>query len=374
MPKANADRGAAQTNYEILGVATSASHDAIRAAYRALARKYHPDVNPSSASAVQMAEINGAYQTLIDPARRAAYDRELGLLSSSKRLGHGESGMRSGTTQRVLVPLQWSRRNTIFGACLLLGIVLVATTRYVWLEWTGRGDEFSLAPSVSPATDDTLMQASSDVDPTCADHPLACPAGTRHYAKLEQEACQQWCSDPHGNVVARSTITVTKQPPKVADLEPPLRTQQFWNGRLICNYRFGLPSACSWQGASIELGRVSSAAIGGWRVSKAEGAAHAAPGDRCDVFVAPFEPDSALQLEPNVPPYNCRVTVRCGSIVYGAPRTGYCLCDVHKDQLRGALDARGSEQDGDPALALDLVQGRASIAGANFRLSLTRKP
>ena len=64
--------------YSILGVARNATENEIRAAYHALVAKYHPDKhqgNPlESLAAEKMAEINRAYETLSDPARRAAYD------------------------------------------------------------------------------------------------------------------------------------------------------------------------------------------------------------------------------------------------------------------------------------------------------------
>jgi len=60
--------------YEVLQVTPHASHEVIQAAYRALARTYHPDVDPSPRAALRMQRINAAYATLSDPVRRAAYD------------------------------------------------------------------------------------------------------------------------------------------------------------------------------------------------------------------------------------------------------------------------------------------------------------
>jgi DnaJ-class molecular chaperone len=62
--------------YEVLGVARDASADDIRKAYRKLARKHHPDVNPNDASAEdRFKEISEAYDVLSDPDKRAKYDR-----------------------------------------------------------------------------------------------------------------------------------------------------------------------------------------------------------------------------------------------------------------------------------------------------------
>jgi curved DNA-binding protein len=62
--------------YEILGVARDATPDAIKKAYRGLARKYHPDVNPGDKSAEgRFKEVQSAYDILSDQEKRALYDR-----------------------------------------------------------------------------------------------------------------------------------------------------------------------------------------------------------------------------------------------------------------------------------------------------------
>ncbi|HLZ68923.1 MAG TPA: J domain-containing protein [Dehalococcoidia bacterium] len=64
--------------YAILGVETSASAEEIRAAYRSLAQRFHPDHNPHDLAAAQrMQEINEAFAVLNAPERRRAYDATL---------------------------------------------------------------------------------------------------------------------------------------------------------------------------------------------------------------------------------------------------------------------------------------------------------
>ena len=61
--------------YKVLQVDPEAEDEVIRAAYRRLARKYHPDLAGSTAAAARMAAINAAWELIGDPGARAAYDR-----------------------------------------------------------------------------------------------------------------------------------------------------------------------------------------------------------------------------------------------------------------------------------------------------------
>ena len=62
--------------YEVLGVQKNASEDEIKKAYRSLAKKYHPDMNPGDKEAeVKFKEVNEAYAVLSDSEKRSKYDR-----------------------------------------------------------------------------------------------------------------------------------------------------------------------------------------------------------------------------------------------------------------------------------------------------------
>lgn len=69
--------------YRILQVDPEAEHEVIVAAYRRLARKYHPDVAAGPDAQVRMVRINQAWEILRDPVRRAAVDRALARASAT---------------------------------------------------------------------------------------------------------------------------------------------------------------------------------------------------------------------------------------------------------------------------------------------------
>jgi curved DNA-binding protein len=81
--------------YEVLGVARSADADAVKRAYRKLARKYHPDVSKEKNAESKFKELQEAYEVLRDTEKRAAYDQ----LGRDYRTG-----------QQFRPPPDWSQR------------------------------------------------------------------------------------------------------------------------------------------------------------------------------------------------------------------------------------------------------------------------
>jgi curved DNA-binding protein len=85
--------------YEVLGVARDATPDAIKKAYRSLARKHHPDVNPGDKAAeARFKELQHAYDILSDKEKRARYDQ----FGSAAFEGMAAAGQRPGA--------EWSTR------------------------------------------------------------------------------------------------------------------------------------------------------------------------------------------------------------------------------------------------------------------------
>jgi molecular chaperone DnaJ len=84
--------------YEILGVKKSASADEIRKAFRKLARKYHPDVNPGDKSAEEKFKaLSEANDVLSDPKKRKIYD-QVGFYSDNIDPAAAEAYARGGPT------------------------------------------------------------------------------------------------------------------------------------------------------------------------------------------------------------------------------------------------------------------------------------
>ncbi|GJV94761.1 DnaJ domain-containing protein [Tanacetum coccineum] len=85
--------------YEVLGIQMGADKGEIKAAYRKLARIYHPDVGSHDSSADEFMKVHSAYATLSDPGKRADYDRTL-FVRPKMTVGYsGYSGRRWETDQ-----------------------------------------------------------------------------------------------------------------------------------------------------------------------------------------------------------------------------------------------------------------------------------
>ncbi|KAE8765221.1 DnaJ C-terminal domain-containing protein [Georgenia thermotolerans] len=83
--------------YATLGVAKDADADAIKKAYRKLARKYHPDQNPGNAAAEEkFKSVGEAYAVLSDPEQRKQYDALRAMAGGGARFSAGSGGAGAG--------------------------------------------------------------------------------------------------------------------------------------------------------------------------------------------------------------------------------------------------------------------------------------
>jgi hypothetical protein len=92
-------------HYALLGVRSDASAREIRRAYRRLARRHHPDLNPRADGPERFAELAQAYSILNDPARRARYDQTLPRPTPASRPATSRSPVRDRTFRRGVLEL-----------------------------------------------------------------------------------------------------------------------------------------------------------------------------------------------------------------------------------------------------------------------------
>ncbi|GER45570.1 chaperone protein DNAj [Striga asiatica] len=90
-----AKRSSTPDHYKVLNVSRNATLQEIKASYRSLARKYHPDMNKGPGAEEKFKEIGAAYEVLSDPEKRSLYDRfgEEGLRGGFDATGAGSQGV-----------------------------------------------------------------------------------------------------------------------------------------------------------------------------------------------------------------------------------------------------------------------------------------
>ena len=111
-----------RTHYDNLKVSRDAPIEVIQAAYRSLARKYHPDTNAGNPeTGAIMRIINGSYEVLSDPVRRAEHDRWIAgqegrkraLRTSDRGTTNGSSSSRQAEERASTNPTPWTILNVL---------------------------------------------------------------------------------------------------------------------------------------------------------------------------------------------------------------------------------------------------------------------
>jgi len=95
--------------YKVLGVKTTATQAEIKSAYRQLARKSHPDLNPNSQAGRQFALLSKAYHTLIDPQERAYYDEQLRAQNNRSYSILDSNNPHAKRARNLAVQAKWDR-------------------------------------------------------------------------------------------------------------------------------------------------------------------------------------------------------------------------------------------------------------------------
>jgi len=108
---------AVKNYYAVLGVKQTDSADVIRKAYRQLAKKYHPDLNPGDKAAEEkMRGIGEAWETLGDEAKRKKYDQELSGGVKKKPFTATHSTVPK--SDRPMTQEEFARMNNVFDQTL----------------------------------------------------------------------------------------------------------------------------------------------------------------------------------------------------------------------------------------------------------------
>ena len=106
--------------YEVLGVPRDADEDALKKAYRKLAKKYHPDANPGDKEAeAKFKEASEAYSVLSDPQKRQQYDQ---FGHAAFEQGGGGAGDSEASADLISAEI-WEISSAIFSVIFLAAAV-----------------------------------------------------------------------------------------------------------------------------------------------------------------------------------------------------------------------------------------------------------
>lgn len=155
-------------HYEILEVSPKASATVIRAAYKSLMQRYHPDKNPGAADTAELASlVVQAYEVLSDNARRSAYDLALSEAAQRSRLSDYDKRRRGRATATHGGKSAVQDSRYFWFICLIIVLIILSAWTMILLlkakptpEAAQRGA--SLVHAESPATGVLKQVRSSD--------------------------------------------------------------------------------------------------------------------------------------------------------------------------------------------------------------------
>lgn len=136
--------------YEILEVSPNASPAVIKAAYKSLMQRYHPDRNPGDARiAEHAANVVQAYELLSDPAKRAVYDQSLKRQSAAPQAAARDSGR---ATRYAAAPAADDHHKIYWVVWALIGLTMVVSVLLLFFTKQQPAPEPALMPQATGAS------------------------------------------------------------------------------------------------------------------------------------------------------------------------------------------------------------------------------
>ena len=133
----------APDHYATLGLDHRCTTEQIRAAYRLLAKRHHPDLNPGCAeAAARTRAINAAHEILSDPDARRAYDEELAGAKKAPRTSSGQKAERHLAQEMFLRLEEFLRGHTMVIQVSLQGDNMVGPLQ---MSLAGFGEQYRKA-------------------------------------------------------------------------------------------------------------------------------------------------------------------------------------------------------------------------------------
>lgn len=195
--------------YALLGIAKTADEKEIKSAYRKLARKYHPDVNPGNKAAEEkFKDISEAYEVLSDPAKRKQYDAYGDQWKVVSQRGHWSGDFQPGQSPAF--------DHGAFGGLGDFLEMLYGSLRKPGPQAASHGEdiEYAIDVSLEEVASGTTRQVEVTVQDVCA---RCLGSGNARNAKGQFDLSGN-CSECRGmGRLARSRRVEVRIPPGIAD-------------------------------------------------------------------------------------------------------------------------------------------------------------